>query len=820
MRTQIVWLACAGVLAACGGGAGQEAESGTGGTTGGASAIAGGTGGSSGGTAPGTGGGSGAASGSGGSSESGGSSGSGGSGESGGSSGSGATGGATGGSGGSGARSGSGAGGSAGAPEPGSRDAERAALDEELAELEGLTAATLVERYPTSFEPAPTYEPSEIAGLDQIQASGLALTGAEEEALTAKGFVISGTRAFPSFAYGYASIYAQDLPVYVSADSILDSVHRSYDSLLERIETAALAPKLTSLLAGMRARLASGIGAELGDDVRADADTFLAVAASLLAGQQVEPVAGGSSEQIGSLFTLATQASGTAGVTLFGVDRMDEDFSQFKPRGHYTDSLDLGRYFRAMMWLGRIDFRLLETQSGGARVFRRRPLEGMLLIDALIDPALRAEFDVIDRAIGVFVGEPDYMVLSEVASLREDLGITTLADAAGVSDEAFERALLDGGYGLQRISSHVMMNGLAAPGTLPLNVSFALLGQRYVIDSHVFSNVVFDRAGGGTIGRMMPNPLDVAFAVLQNDQAAALLAPELTAHPYAPDLAAMRLLADRHPPEFWSSTLYNLWLGALRELSPAAIVASADADALPPTFRSEAWGRRLLATGLASWAQLRHDTLLYAKQSYTSGQQCEFPDGYVDPYPEFYEKLAEYAERGKEALGGLVPEGGLGGSVDQYFDNLLNVATRLREMAVYQRTGAPYTQEMLDFLNTAVAVSESGCGPAMVSTGWYRQLFFDPMESAESAPTIADVHTQPFDELGAQIGKVLHVGTGDARFMVVVAETCSGPRAYAGLASSYQELVTSNFERLDDEAWEARFRDEPDVPWAAELVTR
>ena len=29
--------------------------------------------------------------------------------------------------------------------------------------------------------------------------------------------------------------------------------------------------------------------------------------------------------------------------------------------------------------------------------------------------------------------------------------------------------------------------------TLPLSRSFALLGQRYVVDSHVFSNVVFDR---------------------------------------------------------------------------------------------------------------------------------------------------------------------------------------------------------------------------------------------------------------------------------------------------------------------------------------
>jgi hypothetical protein len=66
---------------------------------------------------------------------------------------------------------------------------------------------------------------------------------------------------------------------------------------------------------------------------------------------------------------------------------------------------------------------------------------------------------------------------------------------------------------------------------------------------------------------------------------------------------------------------------------------------------------------------------------------------------------------------------------------------------------------------------------------------------------------------------VLHVGTGAARPLVVVADTCSGPRAYVGLASSYYEVVTSNYERLDDPTWEKRVRDEPGVPWEAPIVT-
>lgn len=97
-----------------------------------------------------------------------------------------------------------------------------------------------------------------------------------------------------------------------------------------------------------------------------------------------------------------------------------------------------------------------------------------------------------------------------------------------------------------------------------------MFGQRYVVDSHGFSNLVYDRVMGGKLVRLMPNPLDVAFAALGNDLAAELLAPELEAFPYGPDLEAMRTVVDPHPAEYWEDNLYNRWLGALRELSPRA----------------------------------------------------------------------------------------------------------------------------------------------------------------------------------------------------------------------------------------------------------
>lgn len=680
-----------------------------------------------------------------------------------------------------------------------------------------LDAGGLQERYPTGFEPAPSYDTDALQGLPLIQASPLSLNDAELAALGAKGFVISDRRSFPSFSYGYQNIYGADLPVYVSADSILDSVHRSYSEILQTLERAVLLPELDALLEGMRARLASGVGSDLGGDTAHDADVFLTVAASLLAGATLDVVAGGDQGLVDELVKSATAASGWQRASLFGVTR-DEDFSQYQPRGHYADDEQLSRYFRAMMWLGRIDFRILETQPDGSQVFRRRQLEGTLLMNELVDSALSPRFQRIDATLAAFVGEPDYMVLAQVPELLAALGVDSAAAVAELADETVVAAILKGGFGTQRISSHIMINGLSGGGTLPLSASFALMGQRYVVDSHVFSNVVFDRVGKGSVKRMMPSPLDVGFAALGNNQAAQLLSPELGKYPYAPDLASMRVLVDEHPDEFWQANLYNLWLGSLRELS-----APESPELLPPVAQSEAWGKRLLGAQLASWAELRHDTVLYAKQSYTGGVSCEFPDAYVDPYPGFFARIQSYGELGERLVQSLefAGQSGIKDMIGKYFQNVATVSGRLREMAEYELSGTALTPEMLGFINQAVVISE-GCGDPALSGGWYYQLFFQPETAPDFDPSITDVHTQPTDEVGAEVGRVLHVGTGMPRLMVVAVDTCAGPRAYAGLASSYFEKTTEHFERLTDLDWAQAIRsaNPPDVGWQADIVTR
>jgi hypothetical protein len=225
---------------------------------------------------------------------------------------------------------------------------------------------------------------------------------------------------------------------------------------------------------------------------------------------------------------------------------------------------------------------------------------------------------------------------------------------------------------------------------------------------------------------------------------------------------------------------------------------------------------------LASWAELRHDTILYAKQSYTAAAGCEYPDVLVEPSPAFFARLKAYAAKGSEvmaALGGDAPT--YGQSASSYFAHLGEVAGMLEEMARMQEQGTPFTDAQMAFVNQTVNLIP-GCGSPAGATGWYASLFYNTNPITFS-PTIADVHTQPTDEAGNEVGRVLHVGTGYARLMVLTANTCTGPRAYAGLVSSYLEKVTEDWKRLDDPTWAASFSGSPpttpgDVPWLSGLI--
>src|SRR5262249_45802862 len=160
----------------------------------------------------------------------------------------------------------------------------------------------------------------------------------------------------------------------------------------------------------------------------------------------------------------------------------------------------------------------------------------------------------------------------------------------------------------------------------------------------------------------------------------------------------------------------------VRELSP-----NAERDAaLPGVMKTNGWSRRMLGTQLASWAELRHDTLLYAKQSFTAMALCEYPDAYVKPYPSFFQALSRLAKKGAWPVGNR----NFGGSkklILDYFTRFGEVAEMLGEMAELEREKKPLRSEHIDFMNHAVSVDgkHGGCTIIYEPGGWYADLHYD-----------------------------------------------------------------------------------------------
>lgn len=628
-----------------------------------------------------------------------------------------------------------------------------------------------------------------------------ALTSPEQAVADKHGFVIGPADA-PSYHLGYTALFKAHKAPYFTADAMLHAVHRSFDQILATIELVSLQHELATLLAELRAGLLKQT--EANAEARGDADLYLTVAASLLAGKAIVPEAGADAATVAELRKAATLATGDATVSLFGKP-MQIDTSMFKPRGHYAHRIELQRYFRALMWLGRIEIRIAELDGDTWQV-NRRAYEASLLIAAAQSPTSKKAWQRIDQASRTLVGPPDSMSFGGL-----DRGLAKLGGAkaaAAAEDEMIANALQP--EAVQRIGTQMLR-----PGAAP--IAFLLLGQRYLFDSHVLSAVTY---GQLPIKRMMPSPLDVGHAVFHNPAATELLRDEFARYDYREALDAIRDEGDKMGPELWDTSITHTWLQALRELS---FDESRDAP-LPAVMKTPQWQRRMLNTQLASWAELRHDILLYAKQSVTAMAICGYPDAYVEPYPRFFEKLAAVADRNRELIAALDfrEHKAMRERMDSYFSGVRKTMLQLASIAENQRKGLSLSESELDFLNHAVSLDgrSAGCTTVYEAKGWYADLYFDTQQAMSAKPIIADVHTQPTDEVGTMVGKVLHVATGKPRLLEVEIETPQGSRTFRGFVASYYEHTTTSFERLNDQEWNEKLRSDPppDVPWLSEIA--
>lgn len=659
----------------------------------------------------------------------------------------------------------------------------------------------------------------------------------ERSMLDRNGFVVTSAARTGHPMETYFNVFQGDLPVLITADSIFHAMHTSQDSILEAAEEHILTAWLAHILSTVHAKLPQAAAAlegsgDMAQDAFEDVDLFLTVSRDLLSVGPVASVTGAVDDRADEFVSLAEQTpppSDPRLMDIFGSERK-MDFSQFTARGHYADSDSLSRYFRAFMWVSRVDFRFWSLSypfcpSVGEYCHEghRQLAAAALLASAAEAAGMLDDWTRFNHLIETMVGERDSMCPDDLLQFMTDEGysVEDMLDPA-VYPEAIVK-MEEAGLGHQRIASHILRGGLVSDGPTPLPISFTFFGQKFIVDSYVFSEVVWDRIEAF---RAFPDPLDAMF-VLGNPEALPLIEEEITQYRYAGKLADLRDAVSAYPDDFWQGTVYNAWLGAVRTLD-----ADWAGDYYPESAKTLAWQHRMLQTQLASWAQLRHDFVLYVKQSYTGEYICSYPDGYVDPYPRFFEAVAAYAAALGEAFCGIELSMVPGINVETAEDVLTSVtryaadveitAWRLAELAGKELCGEPWCLEDIQFFNEALFGaslggshgSTRGGGPIPLD-GWFVRLYWSMVEDEYLTayeedeevflpfePVVTDVHTCPPSLVCP--GGVLHVGTGHFDLMILaVQESLEDPCSvvYAGPVTSYYQFVEPGLVRLTDEEW-------------------
>jgi hypothetical protein len=503
--------------------------------------------------------------------------------------------------------------------------------------------------------------------------------------------------------------------------------------------------------------------------------------------------------------------------TLFTEERLRKlDFSQFTPRGHYNKdiytpggTITLEKYFRTMMWLGRIDFLLTAPPENPwesdwtDEELRRMQLGAILLNELLNSSGKRAYLDKHEQVITFLVGPDDNMTPVELEGLTSRM-LSSPADLFSAEKyAAFKDSLnVSDDYGQKIMSNFFYVDPYSSdPGQLP--VSFKLLGQKFLIDSYVLSEVVYDRiiVDNKKIYRGLPDPLDV-MAVMGNEDAIFLLVDELEEYKYAYKVSSLKYLVDAYDEDFWEQSLYNTWMAAIRELNPPSSSAN-----LPYFMQTTAWHQEKLNTQLTSWAELRHDNILYGKQSYTGGTACSYPYTYIEPYPDFYARLQLFAKNAATFLAGIFDGEDFQSKtmIIDYYTRYAEIMEIFEEIVKKELAGVAINETEITFLKTMIN-SYMASGPMI--TGWFTDFFFDINKGLNWDFVVADVHTQPTDQAGNVVGHVLHVGNGYINSGVFLAPNPTNPdqlMAFAGPVSSFHYEVTSNFKRLTDQKWEEKF---------------
>ena len=460
-----------------------------------------------------------------------------------------------------------------------------------------------------------------------------------------------------------------------------------------------------------------------------------------------------------------------------------EDFSQFKPRGHYTKTPEFERYFKAMMFLGRVNLRLHPADDWRSDEENNQKGLNETAQAILISYALNDSSSLLETGHGVslwkniflptsfFVGECDDLTPIEYLDLMNEIyGFDhTLDDLESNTNLILFRNAADE-LRNPRILSDWMWYFEEMEN---VTKGMAVMGQRFVPDSYMFWQLVYPNVGNYSLARHFPKGLDV-MCVLGSERAEDLLESETIFENYTLQMNRLKDEFSSMPFEQWIQNLYWLWLYSIKP------ILSQPDEGNPSFMLTEAWLDKQLVTSLGTWTELRHDTILYAKQSYTGYYGIPNPPpGYVEPVPLVYARLASLC---KMLLDGLQGMSLISTDLEEKLLTLHNTLLSLETIAQKELSALPLNESEIELIKRI---------------GYVLRDLETLDEDVDRAALVVDVHTDP--NIPPQ---VLEEATGDPMVIFVAVPYPNGSVYLTrGAMYSHYEFLKPINNRLTDEDW-------------------
>jgi hypothetical protein len=683
------------------------------------------------------------------------------------------------------------------------------------------------------------------------------LTIEQQRALLKKnGFVVIDGGMVDDITKPYQWLREQEIPIYITVDTPLHLFHIQFDETLRDIEEQVF---YNDIVAVTRAMLQvsendyTSLSGELKEAAKRNV-AYFAVALTLFEPEYKPPSYVKNlvdwecskieaHEGLPDYDTARTKA-------LF---RIPEDYSQYKPRGHYTRSDTLRRYFKGMMWFGRMTFLMKGHEKYGPIIppdsaltdretARIQTLQAMLIAartGSVVAGDKRRVIDIWNRIYVVtafYAGFADDLTIYDYReAMREVFGPTF--EAAQLAQEALYTEFLlslaqmkppaifsgTGGAGLDPggADAHQYTSVKHLDNILTHTMGFRFMGQRYIPDSYILGQLVSPAAG--TIPKRIPERFSVVyipderiqpdlvysirgfprgldvFSVLGSDRAAKHIeaATDHEYPKYEEQVEKLREEFARLTDEDWNRNLYWSWLYALKTL------CIAPRGSYQTYQMSGAWLDRQLNTALASWAALRHNTILYAKQSYTpvhvgitsvqpSPPPPPPPKGLVEPLPRFYARILATT---RMAYRGLKELEVLSNASEARLVSLMHTLETLYGICIRQVGNQPLSDADNEFLGNFPNALKAAIG--------------DVDDKGLKTTIIADVHS----DLNTML--CLEEASGYVDLMIVAYKRPSGDIVLAiGPVFSYYEFKHPLKDRLTDETWQDMLQQDrvPDRP--------